>query len=215
MIIRNENFKQNTICSLSFLTALTATTATASVYAQQNATGRGGGGGIVELIGQQYFENGTGISYFSDNTSRPFAHSITPENGFYYNNSVTYSVGDVLGVNVTTTTPQTTGKVINNTIPYGASLLPANQTFQPNSVTVKLGDTIQFVNNDYQSHRIVSPPSTLFDSNNKEVASAATFDTGNLNPGDVSTNMTALRPGGYHYNDNYNEAATGTIIIVG
>lgn len=179
----------------------------------------------VELIGQQYFENGTGISYFSDNTSRPFTHSITPENGFYYNNSVTYSIGEVPAASSNNNnnsnnasssniSPPTTGNVINITIPYGVDQLPANQTFQPNSVTVKVGDTIQFVNNDYQSHRIVSPPSTLFDSNNKAVPSAATFDTGNLNPGDVSTNMTALRPGGYHYNDNYNEAATGTIIIV-
>lgn len=180
----------------------------------------------VELIGQQYFENGTGISYFSDNTSRPFTHSITPQNGFYYNNSVIYSIGEVPAATSSSSSsnnsnasssdisPPTTGKVINITIPYGADQLSANQTFQPNSVTVKVGDTIQFVNNDYQSHRIVSPPSTLFDSNNKEVASAATFDTGNLNPGDVSTNMTALRSGGYHYNDNYNEAATGTIIIV-
>jgi len=198
---------------------LSATAAVPSIAYSQASTPSS----TADLIGQQYFENGTGISYFSDNSSKLFTHSITPQNGFLYNNSITYTIGDVpassamsnnntnAGSNIS---PPATGNVINITIPNGADLLPANQTFQPNSVTVKVGDTMQFVNRDSQSHRIVSPPSTLFDLSNKSVPSGVTFDTGDLSPGQISANMTALRPGGYHYNDNYNEASTGTIIIV-
>jgi plastocyanin len=215
-----ERSKMRTLFVLLLTILLSATAVVPSIAYSQASTPTS----TTDLIGQQYFENGTGISYFSDNSSKLFTHSITPQNGFLYDNSTTYTIGEVpassaMSNNNNTNassniSPPATGKVINITIPSGADLLPANQTFQPNSVTVKVGDIMQFVNRDSQSHRIVSPPSTLFDLSNKSVPSGVTFDTGDLSPGQISANMTVLRPGGYHYNDNYNEASTGTIIIV-
>jgi hypothetical protein len=196
----------------------------APVYAQQIATLIPGTNttttttttGVLEMIGQQFFKNGTGIAYFNDNSTRPFTHAITPENGFYYDNSTVFLDGDVPGVSIK---PDEfyglmTGNTTIITIPNGAGLLPPNQKFQPNLVTVKVGDTIQFLNNDYKAHRVVSPPDlSVTGANEEAVPSGANFDE-TLYQGDQSDPIVISRPGGFHFNDFYVENATGTIIAV-
>ena len=185
---------------------------------------------IVELSGQQYFANGTGIMYFSDNTTMPFTHSITPENGYYYDNSSLFLIGEIPGVSAEPkdiASMMSTGEQVNITIPRGAEMLPDNQTFQPNVVRVKVGDLVSFVNNDFQVHRIVSPPyqGHINNANNTNTTTATTamattssvvpsgiiFDS-IIEPGD-SASVVFSSPGGFHFNDPFNENATGTLIV--
>jgi hypothetical protein len=51
----------------------------------------------LEMTGQQYFANGTGIAYFDDGTTSSFEHSITPDNGYYFDNSINFYIGEVPG----------------------------------------------------------------------------------------------------------------------
>jgi len=182
---------------------------------------------IIELSGQQYFANGTGIMYFSDNTTVPFTHSITPENGYYYDNSTLFLIGEIPGG--VSAGPKDiasmmyTGTQVNITIPHGAKMLPDNQTFQPNVVRVNVGDLVTFVNNDFQVHRIVSPPhqGDINNANNTNttttmattsvVPSGIIFDS-IIGPGD-SASIVFSSPGGFHFNDEFNENATGTLIV--
>jgi hypothetical protein len=139
----------------------------------------------IRLTGQQFFANGTGIAYFDNGTTQPFDHPITTQKGFYYDNSTKFlaigGVEDIPGVvNVNESiiahvrenghsTPIPGSNIVNVTIPSGAELLPANQTFQPNVVKVKVGDTIRFVNEDFNIHIIMSPPSILSESYNASI----------------------------------------------
>jgi plastocyanin len=184
---------------------------------------------IVELSGQQYFANGTGIMYFNDNTTMPFIHSITPENGYYYDNSTLFLIGEIPGVSAEPkdiVSMMHTGTQVNITIPRGVEMLPDNQTFQPNVVRVKVGDLVSFVNNDFQVHRIVSPPhqGDINNANNTNTTTTTTpmatisvvpsgiiFDS-IIEPGD-SASVVFSSPGGFHFNDAFNENATGTIIV--
>jgi len=182
-----------------------------------------------QLSGQQYFANGTGIMYFSDNTTMPFTHSITPENGYYYDNSTLFLIGEMPGVSAEPkdiASLMYTGTQVNITIPRGAEMLPDNQTFQPNVVRVKVGDLVSFVNNNFQVHRIVSPPyqgdinannntnsttATTAIATTSVVPSGITFDS-IIEPGD-SASVVFSSPGGFHFNDAFNENATGTLIV--
>ena len=184
---------------------------------------------IIELSGQQYFANGTGIMYFSDNTTMPFTHSITPENGYYYDNSTLFLIGEIPGVSAEPkdiASLMSTGTQVNITIPRSAEMLTDNQTFQPNVVRVKVGDLVSFVNNDFQVHRIVSPPyqgdinanntnttttTTTAMATTSVVPSGIIFDS-KIEPGN-SASVVFSSPGGFHFNDAFNENATGTIIV--
>jgi plastocyanin len=184
----------------------------------------------LNLIGERFFANGTGLAYFDDNTTRPFLHSFTPEKGFYYDNSTEFLAGDIPGVsirnnsitmngnftrNVTTNVPGST--TVDIIIASGAELLPGNQTFQPNIVTVKVGDIVTWINADSGVHRIMSPPArpplSFGNSSdlNKGVASGMNFNSGWLSPGHVFR-IVVKQPGGFHYADSVNPEATGTII---
>jgi plastocyanin len=175
----------------------------------------------IRLIGERFFANGTGVAYFDDGTMQYFNHTITPEKGYYYDNSTVFITGDIPGVSVRNdsilaadpTTGAFTGssvpgsKTVNVTIPYGASLLPGNQTFQPNIVKVNVGDTIRWNNEDWNSHTVISPPQTY----NSEVPEGMNFNI-DIPSGD-SAAIAVTRPGGFHYNDRSNLNATGAIII--
>jgi plastocyanin len=117
-----------------------------------------------------------------------------------------------------------TGTQVNITTPRGAKMLPDNQTFQPNVVRVKVGDLVSFVNKDSQVHRIVSPPyqGDINNANNTNtttttvattsvVPSGIIFDS-IIEPGD-SASVVFSSPGGFHFNDAFNENATGTLIV--
>jgi hypothetical protein len=86
--------------------------------------------------------------------------------------------------------------------------LLGNKSFQPNPVKVKVGDTITWLNQDWQSHRLMSPPET-FDSS---VPAGANFDSGWLAPGQ-SFSITMTRPAGFHYQSVLESDMIGTIIV--
>jgi plastocyanin len=50
------------------------------------------------LTGERFFANGTGIAYFDDGTTQIFRHTITPENGYYYDNSTIFYTGEIPGI---------------------------------------------------------------------------------------------------------------------
>jgi plastocyanin len=175
----------------------------------------------ISLIGERFFANGTGIAYFDDGSTQPFTHLITPDNGFYYDNSTVFRAGDIPGLgslnNTISSAVRTTGlspfpdaKTVNITIPYGTELLPDDKTFQPNVVKVRVGDVIVWKNEDWQSHGIVSPPRINY--TDTKVAEGLNLNTGLILQGQqVAIFLPA--PGGYHYADLMNSNATGTIIV--
>lgn len=175
----------------------------------------------LSLIGERFFENGTGLAYFDNGTTRQFNHTITPENGFYYDNSTVFLAGDVPGVserNSSITAGESNGtnplpgsKTVNITIPYSSELVPGDQTFQPNLVRVKVGDNVTWINDDRHTHSVVSPPPND-PIDNRAVAVGLNFDSGFLGQGQTFS-FVFTRPGGFHYADTFNPDNVGTVIV--
>jgi len=155
----------------------------------------------LRMTGQQFFANGTGTAYFDDGTTYPFNHTITPEEGYYYDSSTVFVAGEIPGYEINETIIAinnqrglgSTGDIINVTIAYGSEFL-GNRSFQPtNIIKAKVGDVVLFKNEDWQSHRIISPPST----SSSEVPVGANFDFW-LSPGE-NFPVTFTRPIGEHF----------------
>ena len=166
-----------------------------------NQNSSGGGGGEVKVTGERYFANGTGITYFTDGATRLFRHMITPEMGYYYDNSTIFYTGDIPEVNRTNVT--STGRTVNVTINFGGSNL-GNKSFDPNPVRIKVGDTVTWTNNDqYSAYTIASPPPRVG-------IQGTNFMSDRLEPGDTFSH-TFTKPGGFHYEASYR--MRGTVIV--
>lgn len=166
-----------------------------------NQSSSGGGGGEVKVTGERYFANGTGITYFTDGATRVFRHMITPEMGYYYDNSTIFYTGDIPTVNRTNVT--STGRTVNVTINFGGSNL-GNKSFDPDPVRIMVGDTVTWTNNDqYSAYIIASPPPRVG-------IQGTNFMSDRLEPGDTFSH-TFTKPGGFHYEAGY--GMSGTVIV--
>jgi hypothetical protein len=180
-----------------------------------------GGASALEMTGQQYFANGTGIAYFDDGTTYPFNHTITPGNGWYYDNSTAtaFLSGEIPGLELNDTISQmndperggtfgATGDIINVTIANGVDFL-GNRSIQPsNIIKAKVGDAITFTNEDSEAVIIGSPPSDP--SIDSKLASNTNFHTW-VFPGQSYT-LLMTRPGALHY-EFYGDDIKGAIIV--
>ena len=166
-----------------------------------NQSSSGGVGRGVEVTGQRYFANSTGVAYFTDGPTRLFRHTITPENEFYYDNSTIFYAGDIPEVNSTNAT--STGRTVNVSINFGGSNL-GNKSFDPNPVRIMVGDTVTWTNNDlYSAYIITSPPL-------QTGIRGMNFISDRLEPGDTFSH-TFTKPGGFHYEAGY--GMRGTVIV--
>jgi plastocyanin len=166
-----------------------------------NQSSSGRGGGEIKVTGERYFANGTGITYFTDGSTRPFRHMITPENGYYYDNSTIFYTGGIPEVNSNNAT--STGRTVNVTINFGGSNL-GNKSFDPDPVRIKVGDTVTWTNNDqYSAYTIASPP-------HRVGIQGTNFMSDRLEPGDTFSHM-FTKPGGFHYEAGY--GMRGTVIV--
>jgi plastocyanin len=155
---------------------------------------------FVNMTGQQFYENGTGTAHFSDGSTIGFNHSITPGNGFYYDNSSIFVAGEIPGYEINDTITglnnqnHTTGDIINVTIVSGAAFLGNRSIYPSTIINASVGDIITFTNDDVTTHIIRSPPSDP----NPQVAAGMNFDFW-LFPGQ-SYSLVMTRPGvGQHY----------------
>jgi plastocyanin len=166
-----------------------------------NQSSSGGVGGDVKVTGERYFANGTGTTYFTDGTIRLFRHMVTPENGYYYDNSTIFYAGDIPEVNSTNAT--STGRTVNVSINFGGSNL-GNKSFDPNPVRIRVGDTVTWTNDDlYSAYIITSPP-------RQTAVLGMNFMSDRLESGDTFSH-TFTKPGGFHYEASY--GMRGTVIV--
>lgn len=49
----------------------------------------------LAMTGQQYFANGTGIAYFNDGTTEEFEHTLTANEGYYFDESTPFYIDAV------------------------------------------------------------------------------------------------------------------------
>jgi plastocyanin len=177
------------------------TTAANNSGSSSNQSSSDGVGEGVKVTGERYFENGTGVAYFTDGATRLFRHMITPENEYYYDNSTIFYAGDVPEVNSTNAT--STGRTVNVSINFGGSNL-GNKSFDPNPVRIKVGDTVTWTNDDlYSVYTIASPPP-------QTGIIGMNFMSDRLEPGDTFSH-TFTKPGGFHYEASY--GMRGTVIV--
>jgi hypothetical protein len=163
----------------------------------------------LRLTGERFFANGTGTAYFDDGTTASFRHTITSSAGYYYDNSTVFAVGEIPGIemNDTITTLGIPGDVITVTIPYGAEVL-GNRSIQPSSIIKgKVGDVVTFINEDWQSHFIRSPPDTY---GSEAVPAGANFEF-SLASGQ-SASILLSKPIGMHY-ELVGEGIRGAVIV--
>ena len=182
-------------------TPITTSANNNSDSSSNQSSSSGGVGRGVEVTGQRYFANSTGVAYFTDGATRLFRHTITPENEFYYDNSTIFYAGDIPEVNSTNAT--STGRTVNVSINFGGSNL-GNKSFDPNPVRIMVGDTVTWTNNDlYSAYIITSPPL-------QTGIRGMNFISDRLEPGDTFSH-TFTKPGGFHYEAGY--GMRGTVIV--
>jgi plastocyanin len=209
--------------------------------------GKGTTGNASEVVGNRFFKNGTGIAYFNDGLKVLFNHSNTPENGFYYDNTTVFYAGDIpeisssnnnssntssvsVGVNRNVVIPRqvvgsddrqappptttTTTTTTNTTTMTGSTI------FQPSVVRIKVDDTVTWINEDYKTHSISSPPLVLDINKNGDIpdfdlfTDNRNFQTGAIESGETLT-MQFNNAGGFHYYDPLasGDGNAGTIIV--
>jgi plastocyanin len=178
------------------------------------------------MTGQQLFANGTGLAYFDDGTTTRFSHTITATEGYYYDNSTAFYIGEIPGINntspdngvrcgenATTLDSGTSNDVVNITIIRGASLVEnKSRVFEPSPViSIKVGDTVTWINEDISVRWIASPPLSM--SAGGEIPFADTFSSMiGQNGGTFSCTFT--EPGGFHYVDGFDFEMKGAIIVM-
>jgi plastocyanin len=162
----------------------------------------------LRLAGELFFENGTGLAYFDDGTTRHFNHSVRPENGYYYDNSTIFYAGNILGISNSTDTAFS-GNTVNVSIVPGSSLLAnKSKAFEPNPVKIRVGDMVTWTNHDWRLHNVISPPI----GSTGQVAQGMSFDSHAILPGNTFGYI-FTKPGGFHYNDEFDQAMVGTVIV--
>lgn len=75
-----------------------------------------------------------------------------------------------------------------------------SSSFAPNPATATAGKTIEWKNNDVNTHRIVSN-------------TAGVFDTGDIAAGATSKAVTVSQPGSYPYHCSLHTSMTGTLNV--
>src|SRR5215204_5385464 len=60
--------------------------------------------GTLTMTGQQFFANGTGLAYFNDGSISKFEHEMTPQEGWYYDNTTIFYTGEIPGISSTNNT---------------------------------------------------------------------------------------------------------------
>ena len=179
----------------------------------------------TQVIGNRYFANGTGLAYFDDGAVFPFNHAITPGYGFYYDDSTIFYAEDIPDVaasmnttannnansNDDNTTTATTHDIV---IPRGFEVSSGNATtIQPEVLRVKVGDTVRWINEDWNSISLRSPPYVGGGSNVTLSDLALTLDGSNfdeyIQPG-KTLSIQFSKPGGFHYEIS---ESTGTVIV--
>jgi hypothetical protein len=167
------------------------------------------------MTGQRYFPNGTGTAYFDDGSTIPFNHSITPQNGYYYDDSTVFTYGQIPGyeanqtiweLNMQATELGVTGDVINVTIANGAALLGERAIQPSNIIHAKVGDVIMWTNEDFEYHTIASPPWT----SESHVPDGENFEI-SLGPGE-SMPLLVTKTVGMHFGESYSDIK-GAIIV--
>lgn len=174
----------------------------------------------LELTGHQLFPNGTGIAYFDDGTTQEFRHMITESAGYYYDNSTIFYTGEIPRV------PQAEGiqcgqfHNLNNsnntviTIIRGADLIQnKSKAIEPSPVVrINVGDTVTWINRDYTSHLIRSPPGPGVSPPLSDLPTGTNF-RGSLSSDNGSLRCTFTEPGGFHYGIGINSEIKGVVIV--
>ena len=224
------------ILSLSVFTMLPQSSVVLLPQQQQQA-------GALNMTGQQYFANGTGIAYFDDNSTSKFEHEMRQLNGWYYDNKTIFYVGEIPGVstannvkcsggghidtsnNSTTTIVSNSSNSSNNTTNHtltiinGANVIEnKSEAIQPSAViTIKAGDTVTWTNEDSTTHSVTAPPGHFqFEG---KIMYGQTFDAllSGTHSGiaeDRSFSCTFTEPGGFQYDvDNANNRIVGAVIV--
>lgn len=209
-------------------TTITGTTSTLAA-ATPVIIGKGSISNASEVVGDRFFENGTGIAYFDDGLTVMFNHSITPENGFYYDNTTIFYAGDIpeissssnnssgnsivsVGVNHNVVIPRQLEGSDDGLVPPTSSTRATTRNtttdsmFQPSVVKIKVGDTVTWINEDNKGHFISSPPGVSAINKNGDIPDFELL-TGNINfqtvaieSGETLT-IQFNNAGGFHYYD--------------
>jgi plastocyanin len=175
----------------------------------------------TQVIGNRFFANGTGLAYFSDGAVVPFNHAITPGHGFYYDESTIFYAGDIPEVteskNITTTgSNDANGTFHDIIIPRGFEASFGNAKIQPDVLRIKVGDTVRWVNEDWNSFSLRSPPYVGGESNVTLSDVVLILDGSNfeelVEPG-KTLSIQFTRPGGFHYDSFFGSNVAGTIIV--
>lgn len=208
-------------------TAATAATLPAAL-ATPTVVEEGTSENATQVIGNRFFANGTGLAYFSDGAVFPFNHAITPGYGFYYDESTIFYAGDIPGdipevtssENIpTSSSSDASGTVHDIVIPRGFEASSGNATLEPNVLRINVGDTVRWVNQDWNTFPLKSPPYVGGGSNVTLSDLALILDGSNfeeyIEPG-KTLSIQFTRPGGFHYSSSsIGSEVAGTIIVEG
>lgn len=191
----------------------------------------------LRMTGQQFLPNGTGLAYFSDGSISEFEHEMTPQEGWYYDNTTTiFYTGEIPGIStanntkcsggysdfnknstmtsINTNTTQHTLTIIN-----GADIIEnKSKAIQPNPIIrIKAGDTVTWINEDRTTHILTSPPGEF--SFFSQIQAGQTFEvtlssTESTIEEDRRVSCTFTEPGGFHYDvDLSNNGIRGLVIV--
>jgi plastocyanin len=191
--------------------------AAAAVVAQQyTAT-------ALEMTGQQYFANGTGIACFDDGTTTSFEDSITPDNGYYFDNPTDFYIGEAPGItsgNGVRCGENATFSGVNITdiaIIRGANLVEnKSKALEPSTIVkIKVGDAVRWTNKDEAVHSVISPPTSppLPFSLSGSASVGSVFSSGTMIEGGRFY-CTFTEPGGIHYGIDYGSSSIKGAVIV-
>lgn len=194
----------------------------------------------LSMTGQQFFANGTGIAYFDDNSTSKFEHEMTSQEGWYYDNTTIFYVGQIPGIssannvkcsggandlsdsrNILSNNNNNSSNSTNHkfTIINGANLIEnKSKAIQPSPIIkIKAGDTVTWTNEDSETHSIIAPPGH-FEFGSK-ITSGQTIDgllSGTYSDliEDRSVSCTFNEPGGFQYDvDHALDGIKGVVIV--
>jgi plastocyanin len=209
------------IIMISLILVVSLLPATASAQQQQQQQQTTG----LSMTGQQYFGNGTGVAYFNDGTTASFNHTITPDNGYYFDNSTVFHIGEIPGIasgNGVQCGENATFSGVNITdisIIRGANLIEnKSRALEPSPIVkIKAGDTVRWTNEDITLHSIISPPTSpplsSASSFSGLVPAGSTFSSGTIIEGGRFY-CTFTEPGGIHYGIDYGGSSIKGAVIV-
>jgi plastocyanin len=198
----------------------------------------------LSLIGERFFENGTGIAYFDDGTTQGFHHTITPRKGYYYDNSTIFYAGNIPGIsnvsNITTTTIDSGGGGDKRGC---AQLTQALQDLfecdtggeRGSAATGKIVNVTIAYGAEFLGNKTLQPSIVKINVGDTVVWTNEDWSVHDLLsppgtsdpkvpagmnfhsatfPQGTTFSHTFTKPGGFHYNDFGNEEIVGTIIVM-